>query len=243
MMASHNAEPAQPFQHRDLWPGIAGLAAAGLLIAGYVLWWRTPDVGGSGALRRVLFFYLKESNRDASEATALVLLAAGLLFLFFLVALSRLAGNRSHLVLVGGTVFTAFLMVAAIAGNIFAITVEHTEVFPVLPGTSLIAILLLNAAYAAIIAAMAGAAVMLFAVWRAAQDSHAIPAWLGWSGLVVAVLSLAGPFSAWLTPVLLAAWVLGASVVLILNALESRREGTKEKAETPAGPPPGQAAP
>jgi hypothetical protein len=241
MMASHNAEPAQPLQHRDLWPGIAGLAAAGLLIAGYVLWWDTPDVSGRGALRRVVFFYLKESNRDASEATAFILLAAGLLFLFFLVALSRLAGNRSHLVLVGGTVFVAFLMVAALAGNIFAITVNHTDVFPVLPGTSLIAILLLNVAYGAVIASMAGAAVMLFAVWRAAQDSHAIPAWLGWSGLVVAVLSLAGPFSAWLTPVLLAAWVLGASVVLILNAIESRREGQTGKTETPAGPPPPQA--
>ena len=68
-----------------------------------------------------------------------------------------------------------------------------------------------------------------------------IPAWLGWAGLVVAVLSLAGPLSAWLTPVLLAAWVLGASVVLILNAIESRREGQQGKAEAPAGPPPPQA--
>ena len=96
MMASQNAEPAQPLQHRDLWPGIAGLAAGGLLIAGYVLWSFTPDVTGTGALRTVVLWYLKESNQDQSEAMALILLAAGLLFLFFLVALSRLAGNRSH---------------------------------------------------------------------------------------------------------------------------------------------------
>ncbi|WP_405598565.1 hypothetical protein OG741_16510 [Streptomyces sp. NBC_01410] len=224
MMASQNAEPVQPAQHRDLWPGIAGLAAGGLLIAGYVLWTFTPDVTGTDALRTVVLWYLKESNQDQSEALALILLAAGLLFMWFLVALSRLAGNRSHLVLVGGTVFTAFLLVGALAGNIFAITVRTSDVFPVLPETSLIAILLLNTAYGAIIASMVGAAVMLFAVWRASQETHAIPAWLGWAGLVVAVLSLAGPWSAWLTPILLAAWVLAASVVLILNALTGKEE-------------------
>ncbi|TQK44996.1 hypothetical protein FBY35_6533 [Streptomyces sp. SLBN-118] len=225
MASSQIAEPVQPAQHRDLWPGIAGLGAGALLIAGYVLWSMTPDVTGTGALRRVVLWYLNEDNQDQSEALALILLAAGLLFLFFLVALSRLAGNRSHLVMVGGTVFTAFLLVGALAGNIFAITVRNTDVFPVLPETSLIAILLLNTAYGAIIASMVGAAVMLFAVWRAAQETHAIPAWLGWAGLVVAVLSLAGPWSAWLTPILLAAWVLAASVVLILNARAAREEG------------------
>ncbi|MET7615795.1 hypothetical protein [Streptomyces sp. NPDC005408] len=224
MMASQNAEPAQPAQHRDLWPGIAGLGAGALLIAGYVLWSFTPDVSGTGAIRRVVFWYLEESNQDQAEATALILLAAGLLFLFFLVALSRLAGNRSHLVMVGGTIFTAFLLVAALAGNMFAITVKNSDVFPVVPETSLIAILLLDVAYGAIIASMVGAAVMLFAVWRAAQETHAIPAWLGWSAFVVAVLSLAGPFSAWFTPLLLAAWVLAASVILILNAHEARGE-------------------
>jgi hypothetical protein len=228
MMASQSTEPAphaEPAPHRDLWPGIAGLTAAALLITGHVLWMRTPDIEGRGAIRRAVLFYAKDSNRDLSEAATLILLAAGLLFLFFLVALSRLAGNRSHLVLVGGTVFTVFLMVAALAGNIFAITVNHSDVFPVVPATSLAAILLLHVAYGAMVAAMAGAAVMLFAIWRAAQETRAVPAWLGWAGFVVAVLSLAGPVSAWFTPLLLALWMLWAGVLLILNARVREGEG------------------
>jgi hypothetical protein len=225
MMASQSTEPAphaEPAPHRDLWPGIAGLTAAALLITGHVLWMRTPDIEGRGAIRRVVLFYAKDSNRDLSEAATLILLAAGLLFLFFLVALSRLAGNRSHLVLVGGTVFTVFLMVAALAGNIFAIAVNHSDV---VPATSLAAILLLHVAYGAMVAAMAGAAVMLFAIWRAAQETRAVPAWLGWAGFVVAVLSLAGPVSAWFTPLLLALWTLWAGVLLILNARVREGEG------------------
>lgn len=214
----HRAEPTPHPPHRDLWPGIAGLAAGGLLIAAQLLWWRTPDTEGRDAVRDVVTFYAKDSNRDLAEATALMLLTAGLLFMFFLVALSRLAGNRSHLVLVGGIVFATFLMVSALAGNVYAITANHAEVFAVAPATSLIAILLLHVAYGAMIAAMAGAAVLLFAIWRVAGEPHTVPLWLGWPGFVVAVLSLAGPFSAWLTPLLLGLWVLAASVVLVINA-------------------------
>ncbi|MFF4233193.1 hypothetical protein [Streptomyces sp. NPDC001820] len=227
-MASQSPEPAphvEPAPHRDLWPGIAGLAAAALLITGHVLWMRTPDLEGSGAIRRVVLFYVKDSSQHLAEAATLILLAAGMLFLFFLVAVARLAGNRSHLVLVGGTVFAVFLMVAAITGNIFAVTADHSDVFPVIPVTSLAAILLLYVAYGAIIAAMAGAAVMLFALWRAAQDTPSVPAWLGWAGFVVAVLSLAGPLTAWFTPLLLALWMLGAGVLLILNARAREGEG------------------
>ncbi|NUK88400.1 hypothetical protein [Streptomyces lunaelactis] len=248
MMASQSAgapgtDPAphaEPTQHRDLWPGIAGLLAGALLIAGHALWLGTPDTEGSGALRRAFFYYVDDGNQDVAEATALILLVSGLLFLFFLVALSRLAGNRSHLVLVGGTVFTAFLMVGALAGNIFAITVSHSESFPVVPETALISILLLNVAYGAMIASMAGAAVMLFGLWRAGQETGAIPAWLGWAGFAVAVVSLAGPFTAWLTPLLLGVWALGAGVVLIMNARIERAEGEPEPKPEPepaAGPP------
>ncbi|MER5464159.1 hypothetical protein ABT010_26420 [Streptomyces sp. NPDC002668] len=233
MMASQGTEPALPAQHRDLWSGIAGLVAGALLIAGQALWMGTPDTRGSGALRRVFFYYIDDSNQGLSEATALVLLVSGLLFLFFVVALARLAGNRSHLVLVGGTAFTALLMVGAVAGNIFGITANHSAAFPVLPETALLAFLLLNVAYGAMIAAMAGAAVMLFALWRAGQQTRTIPAWLGWAGFVVAVVSLAGPLTAWLTPLLLGVWSLGGGVVLIMNARLERA------AETPAdGPPP-----
>lgn len=241
MTASQSAEATshpEPAQHRDLWPGIAGLLAGGLLIAGHLLWvWRSPDTEGRDAIEEVVDFYAKDSNQALSETAALMLLATGLLFMFFLVALSRLAGNRSHLVLAGGTVFTVFLMVSAIAGNMYGITVNNSDVFLVGPETALIAILLLDLAYGALIAAMAGVAVLLFALWRVARETHAVPGWLGWFGFVVAVLSLGGPFSAWATPLLLALWMLAAGVVLILNARVAQRdEGQGEPAVAPGTP-------
>lgn len=241
MTASQSAQSPfashpEPAPHRDLWPGIAGLVAAGLLIAGHILWMRTPDTEGRDAIREVVSFYRKDTNQALAETSALMLLAAGLLFMFFLVAASRLVGNRSHLVLVGGTVFTVFVMVAAVAGNMFAITANHSDVFLVVPQTALIAILLLDVAYGATIASMAGAAVLLFAVWRAARESRAVPTWLGWFGFVVAVLSLGGPFSAWATPLLLALWILAVSVVLIMNARAAERDEGREPAVAPEAP-------
>lgn len=231
MVAASQSVEAPP--HRDLWPGIAGIVSAGLLIAGHVLWMRTPDTEGRDAIQDVVTFYAKDSNQGLAEAAALMLLASSLLFMFFLVALARLAGNRSHLVLVGGTVFAVLIMVAAIAGNMYAITANHSDVFLVGPGTALIAILLLDVSYGALIGAMAGAAVLLFALWRVSRDSHAIsgvPGWLGWFGFVVAILSLTGPFGAWVTPLLMALWMLAAGVVLIIKARE------REEAEAHAAP-------
>ncbi|WP_156726020.1 hypothetical protein [Streptomyces apocyni] len=213
MMASQGGEAATG---RELWPGIAGIVSGGLLITGVLLTWRTPDTDGKDAIREVVSFYSKESNQNWSEAVALILLASAMLFLFFLAALTRAAGSRGTLVIVGGTMFAVSLTVAAISGNIYAITAGYSDVFPVAPATALIAILLLDVAYGALIGAMAGAAVMLFAVWRAARTTPgAVPQWLAWAGFVVAVLSLAGPVSAWLTPLLLAVWMVAAGAVMV----------------------------
>ncbi|MCP3816644.1 hypothetical protein NLX86_00365 [Streptomyces sp. A3M-1-3] len=229
-MTASASQSAEPTPRRGLWPGIAGLVAGGLLIAGYALAWRMPDIEEKDAVRKVVAFYRKDSNQALSETQVLLLLAAALLFMFFLVALSRRAGNRSHLVLVGGTVFTVFLMVSALAGNTFGITASHSEAFQVGPQTALIAILLMDIAYGATIAAMTGAAVMLFALWRVSRDTGAVPVRLGWFGLVVAVLSLAGPFSAWFTPLLLAVWMIAAGVILI-----ARARGAREVSDGAAG--------
>ncbi|WP_267244582.1 hypothetical protein [Streptomyces sp. PR69] len=227
MTASQSVEVTS---HKDIWPGIAGVVAGGLLIAVQALWYRTPDIEGRGAIRDVVAFYADDGNRHLAEATALMTLLAGLLFLFFLVALARLAGNRSHQVLLGGVAFTVLLLVAVIAGNVYAITVDHADVFPVAPQTALIAILLLEVQYAGMVAAMVAAAVMLFAVWRVATAAHAAPQWLGWSAFAVAVICLVGPFTAWLTPLLLGVWVIAAGVLMILQSRE------KTAGHLPAGP-------
>ncbi|MDH2391333.1 hypothetical protein QCN29_21610 [Streptomyces sp. HNM0663] len=237
MTASQSVEVTS---HKDVWPGIAGVVSGGLLIAVQALWYRTPDTGDRGAIRDVVLFYADDGNRDLAEATALMTLLASLLFLFFLVALARLAGNRSHQVLLGGVAFTVLLLVAVIAGNVYAITVDYSDVFPVAPQTALIAILLLEVQYAGMVAAMVAAAVMLFAVWRVATAAQAAPPWLGWSAFAVAVVCLVGPITAWLTPLLLGVWLIAAGVLMILR---SREETAGHTAAGHTGPEPGPAGP
>ncbi len=200
------------------WPGIAGIASGALmLVALLVLYNNSPDYEGKNGLVKTLAFYRDTGNRDLTEAMTLVMLAAALLFLFFLGALARLTANRSTLVLAGGIVFTTLLMVGTIAGSIYAISASHTDDFLVIPQTAMVALLLQDVAYAGFIAGMAGAAVLLFAVWRTARTTGAVPQWLGWAGFVIAVLCLAGPFSAWLTVLLMAVWTVLAGVVLVMR--------------------------
>ncbi|MFJ7042092.1 hypothetical protein ACIQVC_01605 [Streptomyces sp. NPDC101112] len=207
-----------PPPRRDLWPGIAGIASGVLMLVGLLVTYaNSPDYTDEDGLRETVAFYRDDSNLDLTEAMTLVMLAGSLLFLWFLSALARRVGSRSQLVLSGGVVFAVLTMVATITGGIYAISALNTDTFVVGPGTAMVAMLLMDVAYAGFIAAMAAAAVLLFAVWRAGVTTHAVPAWLGWSGFVIAVLCCAGPFTAWLTVLLMALWTIAAGVVLMVR--------------------------
>ncbi|WP_157531394.1 hypothetical protein [Kitasatospora sp. Root107] len=217
-----------------IWAAVAGIVSAGLLVAGQLLLWRTPEYDGVDAVPKLTRYYLDSGNRHLAETSALMHLASALLFVWFLVALIRIvrgaerrAGRSESLstaMLVGGTLFAVFIMLAGITGNLFGITSNYADGFPIEPRTVIIAILLLDMSYASTIAAMAGVSVLLFALWRAVQTVHALPAWLGWFAFVLAILSLAGPFGAWVTPLAFGLWMLAASVVLLMPAAEP--EGT-----------------
>jgi hypothetical protein len=220
MTASQSEETTWAGESRPLWAGIAGILSGALMIAGHVLTWRTPDTQDDDAIREIVTFYSKDSNQALSVTSALLLLAAGLAFLCFLPVLVRAAGRRSTFALAGGTVFVVLLMISAIAGNAYGITASNVDVFRVVPETALIAILLLEVAYGGLIAAMVGAAVLLLAIWRTTRgtdDVKMLPSWLTWAALVVGVLCLAGPFSAWLTSMLLALWLVAAGLVVMLK--------------------------
>ncbi|MEV0174338.1 hypothetical protein AB0I00_24850 [Streptomyces sp. NPDC050803] len=204
---------------RTLWPGVAGIASGVLMLVGLLVTYSdSPDTEGKDALRDTLAFYSDDDNLDVTEGMAVMLLVAILLFLWFLGALARLAGNRSHLVLAGGAVYAALLMVGTLAGAIYAITANNSDVFLVGPETAMVAILLLDMAYAGFVAAMVAAAVLLFTVWRVAVTTRAVPAWLGWCAFVVGVLCLAGPITAWVTVLLMAVWIVLAGVLLVVRA-------------------------
>ncbi|NBM19903.1 hypothetical protein [Streptomyces sp. GC420] len=224
-MASHSDSTTTPLTPaRALWSGIAAILSGALLIAGQALTWRTPDTGDQGAIVEMVRFYGDEGNRTLSETAAVMMLASALLFLCFLPELVRAAGRRAWLAVAGGTVFTVCLMLAAITGNVYAITANHSAVYLVTPETSRTAILLMDVAYGGLTAAMLGAVVMLIAVWRTALEGHgaaggaaaSLRLWLAWAGLAVALVSLAGPLTAWLTPMLLAVWLVAAGLLMVL---------------------------
>jgi hypothetical protein len=115
-------------------------------------------------------------------------------------------------------------MLFAMAGNTYGITASCADAFPVTPETAPLAILLLDVAYGAQIAAMLGAAVPLFALWRAAlteatETAAVVPVRLAWIGFAIAALSLTGPVSTWVTPMLLAVWLVVAGLRLALKKI------------------------
>lgn len=224
---------------RTLWPGIAGIASGVLLLVSLlVVLSISPDVQGRRGLRNALLFYLDQGNLDLTTAMASIQLVGAVLFLWFLAALARLAGNRSHLVLGAGVAFSVLLLVATLTESIFALSVNSTEVVQVTPLTSVIAILLLDMAYAAYIATMGVAAVLLFTVWRVSVTTGAVPVWLGWFGFAVALASLAGPYTAWITAPLMAVWILLAGLLLVLRppaTAMAEHPGTGPAAAEPPG--------
>ncbi|GAA1143140.1 hypothetical protein F4556_005857 [Kitasatospora gansuensis] len=223
-MASTSVVP----RRSTVWAAVAGIGSAGFLVAGQLLLWRTPEYDGIDAVPKLTRYYLDSGNRHLGEASALMHLASALLFAWFLVALIRIvrdgerragrSGSLPTLMLAGGTVFMVFIMLAGTIGNLFGISANYADGFPVEPRTVVIAILLLDMSYASTIAAMVGVSVLLFALWRAVQTGHALPGWLGWFAFVLAILCLAGPFGAWLTPLIFALWMLAACVVLLMPA-------------------------
>ncbi|MGP3984030.1 hypothetical protein [Streptomyces sp. KR80] len=234
-------------RHGLIWAGVAGILSAGLLAAGQALVWRAPDDDEPGVLLDFARFYRDGGNQDLAQWSVSMTLLGGFLFVWFLVALLRVVraaeagtgrmGSLTLAMLIGGTLFLVFALMAAIAGNIFAITAQIWDAFPVDdPRTSIVAMVLLDVSYAASVAAMAGAAVLLFALWRLMERTHAVPRWLGWFAFLVAVLSLGGPFTAWGTVMLFALWVLVTSVVLIFRAAAPAAPVPAKEAEAP---PPG----
>ncbi|MFF4256264.1 hypothetical protein ACFY1L_34180 [Streptomyces sp. NPDC001663] len=227
---------------RLYWPGAAGVGSGVIMLtAVIILDNNTPDDTGKRGLTRTLSFYLKDSNLDLLEATTLLLLASCVLFLFFLGALTRVAGKRSQLVLAGGIAFAVLVMAAGLISGIFAISAKYDDTFLVIPGTALLAMLLIDLAYGALIGAMGAAAVLLFAMWRVSRTTDALPQWLGWPALIIALGSLAGPFTAWITPLLMAVWTLAAGLLLALRppaaAAERPITAPAEPSMAPTEPP------
>jgi hypothetical protein len=164
--------------------------------------------------------------RNAHDLFLVAPYMAGLPMLFFLVFVSalhlklRLAGNGendpSTAVLLFGGVASAMLLAAAGAGSAALLRVGHgldESGASTLSG-------LANEFFVISFFAIGG---LLIAAGVGAVETHALPTWLGWSGIVIGlglVIAVAAQLSAfWLIPFFLFYfWVVAVGVVLISDA-------------------------
>lgn len=241
------ASPSAIARRWSVWTGAAGILSALCWGLGHILWWRQPDASERGAIPKLVKYYADDGNVNLAATMFVAYLVAAFLFGWFLVGLLRTvrtaeraqgrAGSLSVAVLVGGIILLVFSLLGGMGNSLFGISVNFDHAFVVTPGTVLFAMLVADLAYGMVIASMAGAALMLFAVWAIARRTDALPTWLAWIAFVIAILTLGGPFTSWGTPLLVAAWVLVTGVVMIVRRpSENAAAAPPEEAATASGP-------
>jgi hypothetical protein len=182
--------------HLERWSPVAGIAFVVLFVVGAALMDTSPDAGASNS--EILGFYGDDGNQLKLECAALVLTAAGVLFVWFIGVLAerlqRDATGSSWLarvVMISGSVFTSL----SLAGFMLLVFVadaadDNPARFVISPDT---ARLLVNAAYTMTYeTALPLAAPLVFAVSLATLRDGFLPRWLGWAGLVVTIGCLFG---------------------------------------------------
>lgn len=200
----------------ERWSPVAGIVFVVLFIVGSILMDTSPDPGASDAT--IIDFYEDEGNQLLLECASLVLVAAGVFFVWFV---GDLAGRvrasvggsdlLSRVVVISGAVFAALLLAGFMLLVFVADAVDdNPDVFAVDAGT---ARLLLNGAYTiSYETALPLVAPLVFAVSIAALRGF-LPRWFAWAGMVVAVGCLLGFLGVTLGLFLL--WVLVAAVLLV----------------------------
>lgn len=199
----------------ERWAGLGGILYVALFIIGTILLFGgTPD--GDATPAKVVAWYRDSGHRDR---IGFGWIAAGLglfFFLWFVGALREAVrsidgdGLYARMTTIGGVVY-ASLALAAIALNsgirmMSDDTYQH-QVFPELIHAAN------DAGYVLHATGGAGAAAMIFAATLAAMRTRRIAPWLGWLGLLCGLGALAS--IAFFPQLLLALWIVGASVALL----------------------------
>jgi len=198
----------------ERWSALAGV----LFVALFMVGWSISE-NGEDTSAKLQAYYTDSGHRTREFVAFFLILAAGLAFLSFLGTLRAAViraeagpGTLSGLVFGPGIVFVAlFLTGNAISRAPAALADEkHFK----LDGN--LAELCNDAGYMLIVSGVTIAAIMVLSVSMSALRTGALPAWLGWAGLIVAVSML---FSIIFFPILIfLAWVLVVSLVMVVAA-------------------------
>jgi magnesium-transporting ATPase (P-type) len=194
----------------ERWAGVAGIAFVVLYVIGFAVGGEPPDTDAAITDRYA------DSGERALELTAFFLIAAAALAFVLFVSGARSLLARSEgqqrtlaaLAYAGGVVSAALIL----AGNAVSRTTAFAsddELFTLDPDTQRMFesagfLLFVSAAFAAIL--------LVVAVSVGALRYGFLPQWLGWAGIVVAVL-LPSAF-AFVGFVILLAWVLAVAITL-----------------------------
>ena len=212
-------------QRWERWSPVAGLLYALLFVIAIVT---TPDTGETN--REIVAHYADDGNRTNDIVLTMLLAAASLAFIWFtghlraVLATASPGSALSSIAMVAGAASAALLAVAAATFGSISFTYGEAD-FVLDPNT---ARLVGSIGYGIFVASMWCAGLLVVATSLVALRTRVLPAWLGWLGIVVALLLV--PAFMFFPVFALLAWVLVVSVVLLI-----RRDRAADESRAPSG--------
>jgi hypothetical protein len=198
------------------WP-LTGIAFVALWVVVFIL--TDNGVGTTDSDAEIVAYYAKSSNRDKHIASFLLILAAALLFIWFLAKLrERLArhegsvGTLTTLAYGAGTVAVALWLVGSALFTSAAFARDDTSKFKLDPNTFRI---LDDTGYGIWISGTTVALLTVVATAVLALRTGLLPRWLAWLSFPVAVTMLVSFF--FIPFLIMLGWILVVSVTLIVR--------------------------
>jgi hypothetical protein len=163
--------------------------------------------------------YFTDRQDSILTLNGLLLIFAAFFFLWFLGVLQDAEGEGygfSSVLLAGGLLFIALVLAGAAVEIVYPATIARFENFQQDAQLGFLSLALSGWVYRFAFVGMAAVIAATSVVLR----SGVLPRWLGWAGLLVALVALLrflGPLSAWLTLL----WVVAVSVLMLIGGVGS----------------------
>ena len=198
------------------WP-LTGMAFVGLWIAIFIISDNEPDSGDDDA--KIVAYFAKSGNRDRVFVTFFLVLAAGLLFVWFLAKLrerlARVEGGVGTLTAIAYGAGIAGVALWLVSGALFssaAFAVDDTKKFTLDPNTYRI---LSDTGYGVFISGTTVLALTVAATAVLALRSGLLPKWIAWLSFPVALTMLVSVF--FIPFLIMLGWLLVVSVTFIVR--------------------------